>query len=279
MKDFEIIKDLVGEQVTETDLKWVDCYVRPQMGIFIPTAGTFGYAARPQHTHPSYMIVIYFEQTQNRPFHYTAAISAPNVPHNDETGVHYYCLLIEKPYFEQRYFLYADTMPCFCAHPFLLCSDVLKALNTFAFEYSKSMPHADVTLDAQAEIITHWIIRSLLGETLDMRAVSSDYSVARAQHYMEQHYMEPITISKLAALGYVSASAFQHKFKQATGVTPIAYLIAIRLVHAKTLLQRKQIPVTEIAMRCGFSSSSHFSTCFQQNFGISPTAYRDKYTD
>jgi len=95
---------------------------------------------------------------------------------------------------------------------------VLKALNTFAFEYSKSMPHADVTLDAQAEIITHWIIRSLLGETLDMRAVSSDYSVARAQHYMEQHYMEPITVSKLAALGYVSASAFQHKFKQATGV-------------------------------------------------------------
>lgn len=75
------------------------------------------------------------------------------------------------------------------------------------------MPHADVTLDAQAEIITHWIIRSLLGETLDMRAVSSDYSVARAQHYMEQHYMEPITISKLAALGYVSASAFQHKIQ------------------------------------------------------------------
>ena len=52
------------------------------------------------------------------------------------------------------------------------------------------MPHVDVTLDAQAEIITHWIIRSLLGETLDMRAVSSDYSVARAQHYHGNQFLD-----------------------------------------------------------------------------------------
>lgn len=50
-----------------------------------------------------------------------------------------------------------------------------------AFEYNKSMMNSDITLEAQATVITHWIIRSILGETLDMRAVSSDYSVARAQ--------------------------------------------------------------------------------------------------
>ena len=84
--------------------------------------------------------------------------------------------------------MYAESVPTFNEQSFEICSDILKALNTFVFEYSKSMPNSDITLDAQAEIITHWIIRSIMGETFDMRAVSSDYSVARAQHYMEQHY-------------------------------------------------------------------------------------------
>lgn len=39
IKDFEIIKQLVGKDVTEEELKYVDCYVRPQLGLFIPIAG------------------------------------------------------------------------------------------------------------------------------------------------------------------------------------------------------------------------------------------------
>ena len=160
-----------------------------------------------------------------------------------------------------------------------MCSDILKALNTFAFEYSKSMLNSDITLDAQAEIITHWIIRSIFGETLDLRAVSADYSVARAQHYMEQHYMENITVAKLAALGYVSTSCLNRRFKNDNGITPIEYLIEIRIKRAKTLLKRKNIPITEIALQCGIGSNSHFSSCFQNRTGVSPSEYRDRYTD
>lgn len=279
MKDFEIIQKLVGENITEPDLNFVDCYVRPQLGIFIPTAGPCGYASKANHTHPSYMVVIYFEERSENQTHYYAEITSPDIPHDDEIGLHYYCILVEKDYFEQRYKMYSDNLPIFEEQPFELCGDILKALNTFAFEYSKSMPNSDITLDAQAEIITHWTIRSILGETLDMRAVSDDYSVARAQHFMEQHYSENITVSKLAALGYVSPSCFNRRFKKELGITPIEYLIEIRIERAKTLLRRKVIPVTEIAMRCGFSSSAHFSSCFQNRLGVTPTEYRDKYKE
>ncbi|MGN1106200.1 MAG: hypothetical protein ACI4RH_06070, partial [Huintestinicola sp.] len=186
MKNFEIIKDLIGSKLTEPDLACVDSYVRPQLGIFIPTSGQCGYAAKPGHSHPSYMIVISFEYTDDRQTHYPAKITSPDIPHSDKTGIHYYCLMIEKDYFEKRYLMYSESIPKYNSHSFEICSDILKALNTFVFEYSKAMPHSDITLDAQAEIITHWIIRSILGETFDMRAISSDYSVARAQHYMEQ---------------------------------------------------------------------------------------------
>ena len=279
MKDFDIIKNLIGDAVTEDDLSNVDCYVRPQLGIFIPTLGNCGYAAKLNHTHPTYMIVIYFEQTTEKQTHYHAEITSPDVQHNDKPRLHYYCLMIEKEYFEKRYLMYSDKIPVFSEKSFEMCSDILKALNTFAFEYSKSMMNSNITLDAQSEIITHWIIRSIFGETLDLRAVSSDYSVARAQHYMEQHYMENITVAKLAVLGYISPSSFNRRFKKEIGITPIEYLIEIRIERSKTLLRRKNIPITEIAMRCGFNSNSHFSSCFQSRLGLTPSEYREKYKE
>lgn len=279
MKDFNIIKGLLGDNVTEDDLLNVDCYVRPQLGVFIPIAEPCGYMEQSNNTHPAYMIVIYFEQTSDKQAHYYAEITSPNVTYSNKAGLHYYCLMIEKEYFEKRYLMYSDAVSVYKEERFEMCSDILKSLNTFAFEYSKSMMNSSITLDAQAEIITHWIIRSIFGETLDLRAVSADYSVARAQHYMEQHYMENITVAKLAGLGYVSPSCFNRRFKKEIGITPIEYLIEIRIERSKILLRRKNIPVTEIAMRCGFGSNTHFSACFQSRVGVSPSEYRDKYTD
>lgn len=279
MKDFDIIKGLLGEKITENDISDIDCYVRPQLGIFIPISDGCEYMLRADNTHPAYMIAIYFEKTKDKQTNYYAEITSPNMVCSAKKGLHYYCLMIEKEYFDKRYKMYSEAIPVFQEKEFEMCSDILKALNTFAFEYSKSMMNSDITLDAQTEIITHWIIRSIFGETLDLRAVSADYSVARAQHYMEQHYMDNITVAKLADLGYVSPSCFNRRFKKEIGITPIEYLIEIRIQRAKTMLRRKNIPVTEIAMRCGFGSNAHFSACFQSRLGVSPSEYRDKYID
>lgn len=279
MKDLDLIAALVGSEVSETDFEGVDCYVRRQLGMFIPTSDICSILDRAKYSCPSYMVVIYFEPAADRQTHYRAEITSPDVEYCGEAGLHYYCLMIDKEYFEKRYLMYSDNIPVYNKTPFEICSDILRALNTFAFEYSKSMMNSNITLDAQTEIITHWIIRSIFGETLDLRAVSSDYSVARAQHFMEQHFAEQITVSKLSALGHVSPSCFNRRFKKEIGITPIEYLIEIRIERAKTMLRRKNVPVTEIAMRCGFGSNAHFSACFQNRLGISPSEYRDRYSD
>ena len=208
-----------------------------------------------------------------------AQITSPNVLHSKNKSKYCYSVFIEKEYFEKRFLMYADEIPKFDCKAFEFCSDILKALNTFVFEHSKSMMNSDITLDAQAEIITHWLIRSIFGETLDMRAVSTDYSVARAQHYIEHHYMENITVERLADLGYMSKTTFNRRFKNEIGITPIEYLIEVRIKIAKIMLKRKENTIIDIAMRCGFGSSSHFSTCFQKHVGIAPTEYREKYID
>lgn len=289
MDDFEFVKSLIGETVTEDDLKYVDCYVHNKMGLFIPSVGVCQYAARPFHTHPSYMFVIIFSfdsvtikpNIEIKENHYLATVMSPNIPHNDleESFAHYYCILIDKEYFEEQYRMYTDKKPEFNLKQFAICHDILKALNTFAFEYSKKMQNADITLEAQTTIITHWLIRSILGENYDMRAISSNYAVARAEHYIEQHFSEMIAIKHLAALGNMSVSSFNRIFKKETKLTPKEYLIEIRLEKSKKLLRRKEIPITEIAMRCGFASSSHFSSSFSKLFHITPSEYRSSYCD
>jgi transcriptional regulator GlxA family with amidase domain len=141
-----------------------------------------------------------------------------------------------------------------------------------------SNENSDITLGAQATIVTHWIIRSILGETLDMRAVSSEYSVARTQHYIEQHFSEKITADDLAKLGYMSVSSLNRKFKSETGKTPIEYLIDVRIEHSKALLRRQNIPITEIAVRCGFRAARIFPRACPLT-GVTPSEYQLKYVE
>lgn len=262
----DILKQLYGGDYIEE----MDSYVIEQMCLFIP------YDNKPlkRASFPSYMVVIYFDQDETKKFHYYAEITSPNIRFNNFKDKHFYLLLIDKNYFTLIFLLYNSTIPIYRNHQFALCADILRALNTFAFESSKEMLNSHITLNAQAEIITHWLIRSIFGETLDMRAISSDYSIAKAQHYMEMHYFEEIKMNDLAQIGYSSLSTFLRNFKKETGITPFAYLLEIRLKKAKILLIRKNISITEIADRCGFSSVSHFSSSFQEKFHLSPSEYR-----
>ncbi|MBB2182526.1 helix-turn-helix transcriptional regulator [Lachnospiraceae bacterium MD1] len=288
MEDFHWIQSLVGESVTEEELKYVDCYVNRNLGLFIPSTGKCLYAARPFHVHPSYMFIIAFgyDKDKVKPTidikedHYLAFALSPDIPHTDEEGMlkHYYCLLIDKEYFEEQYKMYTNEEPYFNWTQFAVCHDILKILNTFAFEYSKKMMNSDITLQAQSTIITHWLIRSILGEAYDLRAISSNYAVARAEHYIEQHYSEPITVKRLAEIGNISVSGFNRIFKKETKLSPIEYLIQVRLEKSKKLLIRKEIPITEIALRCGFSSSSHYSSCFHKRYNVTPSEYRNSYS-
>lgn len=278
MRDFQWIQNLVGESVTEKDLAYVDCYVQEHFGIFIPFSEGCGYASRLNHIHPSYMVVIFFDKEEDVYARYHATILSPEIPHADDfPDCQYYCILIEKEFFESVYLKYEQKVPKFEFFSFEMCHDILKTLNLFAFEYSKEMNNSDITLNAQVTIITHWLVRSILGENLDMRSISSDYAVARAQHYIEQHFEEDITVRYLAKLGNLSESSFNRKFKKELHMTPIEYLIEVRIEQAKKLLRRKEIPITQVALRCGFGSGSHLAASFQKACHMTPSEYRKCY--
>lgn len=55
------------------------------------------------------------------------------------------------------------------------------------------------------------------------------------------------------------------------------YLIRLKIEKTKRLLLEKNVPVSEIAHRLGYSSPAHLSNQFHQLIGISPTAFRNNH--
>ena len=102
------------------------------------------------------------------------------------------------------------------------------------------------------------------------------FMIGDALRYMNQHYMEVIKVETLARKVKMSVRSFTRHFPEATGCTPIEYLIKVRLQHAMDQLINTDLSIGEIAINCGFYDSNYFCKKFRQNFHESPRCFRQK---
>lgn len=102
----------------------------------------------------------------------------------------------------------------------------------------------------------------------------SDSVLAEALRFCEEHFDQPLSVSKLAARAFLSPGHFSELFSRETGMPPAAYLRRIRLEKARAMLRETKKPVSEIAIKCGFKDSSQFSRAFRNFFGSRPLQYR-----
>lgn len=98
--------------------------------------------------------------------------------------------------------------------------------------------------------------------------------MAEAAAFMENHYMDDITIEQVLEISHYSQRHFIRLFSAAYNTTPQKYLMNIRIRRACTLLTETSLPITEIAIRCGFGDSNYFSRAFRKAKGITPSQFR-----
>jgi len=102
--------------------------------------------------------------------------------------------------------------------------------------------------------------------------------INRVIDYINQHLSEDLTLEGLSQVASFSPYHFHRLFHTMVGETLNAYITRLRLEKAAHKLRRnRNLSVTEIALECGFSSSSAFTRAFKLLFNEPPTEYRKRF--
>lgn len=111
--------------------------------------------------------------------------------------------------------------------------------------------------------------------SLDRRPSSlNSPMIKRLAAMVEERLHRDIGLEQMANEAGLSKFHFTTAFSRATGVTPYQYIVGRRLSRAQKLLRNTNVPVTTVALDCGFSSHAHLTSAFTSRFGVSPTIYR-----
>ncbi|REE92800.1 AraC-like DNA-binding protein [Paenibacillus taihuensis] len=108
------------------------------------------------------------------------------------------------------------------------------------------------------------------------RGSDSEMLTSQVIRYLSTQYAEPISIENMAeTLGY-NRAYLSRIFKQQTGITPVTFLLKLRIDKAHLLLrERLELTIEQIAASVGFQDPLYFSKQFRRLYGQSPTAYRE----
>ncbi|HEV7772129.1 MAG TPA: helix-turn-helix domain-containing protein [Conexibacter sp.] len=103
---------------------------------------------------------------------------------------------------------------------------------------------------------------------------SDDGSLEATRAHALQRLDEPLTVAQLARHAHTSERTFNRRFRAETGTTPLRWLHAQRVDHARRLLEASDLPVEQVAQRCGFGSAAILRQHFRRATSTTPTAYR-----
>uniref|UniRef100_UPI0035A15AED AraC family transcriptional regulator n=1 Tax=Jeotgalibaca porci TaxID=1868793 RepID=UPI0035A15AED len=98
--------------------------------------------------------------------------------------------------------------------------------------------------------------------------------IQTVKNFMKVNYHKNITLDDLVELIHINKFYLIRIFKQEVGMSPIDYLIHVRIDEAQKMLRNTNIAIADIAHLVGFQSPSHFSKTFRELSNMTPSQYR-----
>jgi AraC-like DNA-binding protein len=101
----------------------------------------------------------------------------------------------------------------------------------------------------------------------------------RIRRIVEANLPDPqFSIQDLSRTMCISHSQLHRRLQASTGQSATEFIRSIRMDHAKKLLLKPVLTVTEVAYHTGFKDPAYFHRVFKKTFGMTPTAYREMIT-
>ena len=104
-----------------------------------------------------------------------------------------------------------------------------------------------------------------------------DVLVQQAADWLGARRGDAVSTGALAAALHVSYRTLHRRFQAAAGMPPLAYVQALRVEHAKELLESTRLSLEQVVERIGYSDVSAFRRLFARYVGLSPAQYRQRF--
>lgn len=108
----------------------------------------------------------------------------------------------------------------------------------------------------------------------DINSVKAYNIVYMVKQYVEEHISDNITIETITDIIHITPNYFSSIFKRVTGESFIYYVNKQKIQKSEALLKETNMPVSEIAEKCGFSDVKYFSRVFKKYTDMTPSEYR-----
>jgi len=139
---------------------------------------------------------------------------------------------------------------------------------------NSSLPYWELTVQGNINLMFAYIMQNSLTTSSALHSESRDFCI-RVSKYLKDHYKEKLTSSTIAEELNFHQGYFCRIFKKNFAVCFGDYLNMYRLEKAKSLLNKSELSVTDIAYEVGYDSPSYFTKIFRLQNGVSPRKFRE----
>src|SRR4026209_58246 len=98
--------------------------------------------------------------------------------------------------------------------------------------------------------------------------------IEEVMRYIREHINEPLNRERLAAVAGFSVPHFHRVFTAHVGESAASYVRGLRMERAGRKLRMGAVDITEVALAAGYDTHAAFGKAFKQQFGLSPSEFR-----
>lgn len=151
--------------------------------------------------------------------------------------------------------------------------EIAPTLHRLAKSQAAKEPYCDLEGRAILTQLLIHVCREFTPKSANVSQSSAAHLTTAIKAYIDNNYMNSITLDSLAQLFHIDKFYLTRLFKSAYGIPAIAYYHSVRFAHAKQMLEHGY-NVTETSACLGFDSIYSFSRAFYNTFGVRPSEWK-----
>jgi AraC family transcriptional regulator, transcriptional activator of pobA len=156
-------------------------------------------------------------------------------------------------------------------------SQIIASITNLVYEFEQKKTGYELLIKAELFRIFGLIFRNYgyLKQHYTNR-YQKNYNLTALLDYLREHYHDEISVNVASKMANLSPNHFCKVFKKVTSKTLIEYIHLLRINEAEKMLIETDLPVTEIAEKVGFGSTTYFGRVFKKIKNTSPSARRSR---